>query len=45
MIDQSTQPAEAQGDPFFQHVADPKEGSGQPYEAQEAKRELHRSST
>lgn len=45
MIDQSTQPTEAQADPFFRHVAAPKEGSGQPYEAQAAKRDLHRSST
>jgi hypothetical protein len=32
-------------DPFFRHVAAPKDGSGRTYDAQEAKRDLYRSST
>lgn len=42
LIDQSAMPADAEADPFFQHVVSPKDGSGQPYEAQEAKRDLYR---
>ena len=45
LIDRSAAPAEVETDPFFQHVAAPKDGSGQPYDAQEAKRDLYRSST
>ena len=45
LIDQSAAPAEVETDPFFQHVAAPKDGSGQAYDAQEAKRDLYRSST
>jgi hypothetical protein len=45
LIDQSAAPAEVETDPFFQHVAAPKDGSGQTYDAQEAKRDLYRSST
>jgi hypothetical protein len=45
LIDRSVLPTEVETDPFFRHVAAPKEGSGQPYEAQEAKRDLYRQPT
>lgn len=41
LIDQSAIPADAEADPFFQHVIAEKEGSGEPYDAQEAKRDLY----
>lgn len=45
LIDQSAAPTDVETDPFFQHVAAPKDGSGRTYDAQEAKRDLYRSST
>lgn len=42
LIDQSTGPAEAEADPFFQHVIARKDGSGEPYDAEGAKRDLYR---
>lgn len=45
LIDQSAAPTEVETDPFYQHVAAPKDGSGQAYDAQEAKRDLYRNST
>lgn len=45
LIDRSVLPTEVEADPFFRHVATIKEGSGQPYEAQEAKRDLYRRPT
>ena len=42
LIDQAAAPADAEGDPFFRHVIAEKDGSGKPYDAQEAKRDLYR---
>ena len=42
LIDQSAMPKNAEADPFFQHVMNEKQGSGQPYDAQEAKRTLYK---
>jgi hypothetical protein len=42
MIDRSAAPADAEADPFFQHVATEQDGSGRRYQAQDAKRELYR---
>jgi hypothetical protein len=42
LIDESAAPGEAAADPFFQHVIAPKKGSGEPYDAQDAKRDLYR---
>ena len=42
LIDQSAGSAEAEADPFFQHVVARKEGSGERYAAEDAKRGLYR---
>jgi hypothetical protein len=42
LIDQSAIPADAEADPFFQHVIAEKDGSGEAYDAPQAKRDLHR---
>lgn len=42
LIDRSVVPEDAQADPFFQHVVADKPGSGQPYDAEDAKRALYR---
>jgi hypothetical protein len=41
LIDRSAAPTELEADPFFRHVIREKDGSGRPYDAQEAKRELY----
>ena len=44
LIDRSSVPADAELDPFLQHVIAEKEGSGEPYDADDAKRDLYRRS-
>ena len=41
LIDRSAMPGDAEADPFFQHVMSEQPGSGQGYDAQEAKRALY----
>jgi hypothetical protein len=41
LIDQSAMPADLEADSFFRHVIRDKDGSGQRYDAQAAKRELY----
>jgi hypothetical protein len=42
LIDRSLAPSDAEADLFFRHVAAAKEGSGDAYDAVEAKRDLYR---
>lgn len=42
LVDGSAAPAEPDADPFFRHVFRPKNGSGRPYSAEKAKRDLYR---
>jgi hypothetical protein len=41
LIDRSAMPADLEDDPFFRHLIKEKDGSGERYDAQEAKRELY----
>lgn len=45
LIDQSATPDDAAADPFFQRVVAEKRGSGESYDAHEAKRDLYRGPT
>jgi len=42
LIDRSAMPADIEADAFFRHVVAEKDGSGEPYDAQEAKRQLYK---
>lgn len=41
LIDRSAVPADAEADPFFVHALAEKDGSGEPFDAVEAKRDLY----
>ncbi len=41
LIDRSAMPADIEADAFFRHVVAEKNGSGEPYDAREAKRQLY----
>ena len=41
LIDRSAVPTDLKADSFFGHVIKEKDGSGEPYDAHEAKRELY----
>jgi hypothetical protein len=45
LIDQASEPADPASDPFYRHVVSEKTGSGTPYSAEQAKRELYRQSS
>lgn len=42
LIDRSAMPADIEADAFFRHVVAEKDDSGEPYDAQEAKRQLYK---